>query len=73
MKKCVQNTPENAGVLRCVVLDKNMSLSTASLPSDFAALQAFAIALQADNKTLQTNDCKPAMPRFTPRPCISRS
>src|SRR5271154_462877 len=31
-----------------------MSLSTDSLPSDFAALQAFAIALQADNKTLQT-------------------
>jgi transposase len=31
-----------------------MSLSTTSLPSDFAALQAFAIALQADNKILET-------------------
>ena len=29
-------------------------MSSASLPSDFAALQAFAIALQADNKTLET-------------------
>ncbi len=31
-----------------------MSHSTASLPSDFAALQAFAIALQADKQTLET-------------------
>ena len=53
MKKCCK-TLENAGVSRGVVLDKNMSLSTASLPSDFAALQAFAIALQADNQTLET-------------------
>ena len=36
-----------------VMLDKTMSLSTASLPSDVAALQAFAIALQADYDTLK--------------------
>ena len=30
-----------------------MSLSSASLPSDFAALQAFAIALQTENETLK--------------------
>ena len=30
-----------------------MSLSTASLPSDFAALQAFALALLADYDTLK--------------------
>src|SRR5271167_4809696 len=36
------------------MLQKNMSLSSASLPSDFTALRAFAIALQADNKSLQT-------------------
>jgi transposase len=31
-----------------------MSFSTASLPSDFESLQAFTIALLADNKTLET-------------------
>jgi transposase len=31
-----------------------MSISTASLPSDVDALQAFAIALLADNQTLET-------------------
>ena len=31
-----------------------MSFSTASLPSDFDSLQAFAIALQADYQTLET-------------------
>ena len=31
-----------------------MSLASASLPSDFAALRDFALALQKDNQTLQT-------------------
>jgi transposase len=47
MKKW-HKTLENAGILRGIVLDKNMSLSTASLPSDFDSLQAFAIALQTE-------------------------
>jgi transposase len=52
MKKCCK-TRGKAGVLQGVVLDKTMSLSSASLPSDFAALQAFAIALRAENDTLR--------------------
>ena len=52
MKKCCK-TLENAGVFEDIVLDKTMSLSPASLPTDFDSLQAFAIALQTDYDKLK--------------------